>query len=395
MKAASKFNHTHIVEQRCPLQTARPCTPTSLFSFLVKARESLPLRFLSLGLLLGSLLLATVSPGLAHGPSSNTSSGYGSSFNQQTSSCLNIMNSILSGSPQDGEFQSRTELLNAMAAAGYSAEEIQELLDRGTQGSTPDLPQMSAWNGQTYTFNEAIDAHLQGQFQDHVGRSGLWAGWWYGFVTPGFGSWDQFAKHYPGSVASGGGGARSVGVWGGRNLSNSPSSGTGKGLGRRGGSGPPSLAPPPINLRDVGYSQRSVGDIKQHPLWKDGTYDPSSPIRLVPIDRIWPGFVGPLPSGVRYIALDNRRLLICNLKGIKPTFQIVTGEVPNFSMEGGKALINGEPFYWPGKVPNLYTGTGKLPRPRPPTWEDLLRARLGLNGLPFGTPDPPEILVPQ
>ena len=89
----------------------------------------------------------------------------------------------------------------------------------------------------------------------------------------------------------------------------------------------PSRAP---TLGNTAYSQATVCDYRLHPLYLSGNYDPKFPIRVVPIENIIPGtFEGPIPHNCRYVALDNKRLIICNERGIAPSFEVVKGPVRN------------------------------------------------------------------
>ena len=158
----------------------------------------------------------------------------------------------------------------------------------------------------------------------------------------------------------------------------------------------PSRAP---TLGNTAYSQATVCDYRLHPLYLSGNYDPKSPIRVVPIENIIPGtFEGPIPHNCRYVALDNKRLIICNERGIAPSFEVVKGPVSSCVNTKKICLIDGDRFFWPGNVRSCYgQGPGNLPRPVLPTWEDLLRARLcyKANGIPFGTVEVPTIRIPR
>ena len=158
----------------------------------------------------------------------------------------------------------------------------------------------------------------------------------------------------------------------------------------------PSRAP---TLGNTAYSQATVCDYRLHPLYLSGNYVPKFPIRVVPIENIIPGtFEGPIPHNCRYVALDNKRLIICNERGIAPSFEVVKGPVSSCVNTDKICLIDGDRFFWPGKVRNCYgNGPAYLPRPDLPSCEDLLRARMcyKANGIPFGTVEVPTIRNPR
>lgn len=151
---------------------------------------------------------------------------------------------------------------------------------------------------------------------------------------------------------------------------------------------PPISGPPVPTIDNVFFSQTTVGPITEHRLWTCEIYDPRYPIRVVPLSGIAPpGFVGPTQG--LYVALDNRRLLICRIKGITPVFEIVTGPIENYGWDAkGWFMINGEHFKLATNPKNCYVG-GKLIPPPTYTWEYLAQNRLCNNKIPWGTTEYP------